>query len=739
MDIPMAIQSDTAQLATDINKLAQLMRQQIQNQSQLAQSALHVADSFDDLTDIAHEDAKALRKHHAGTRRLNEDERRLLDEYQAARRRVIAAENKKAAYEARLLEAEEMRSKRVISQAEFDKKKLEFESKIAMHESSRLKRTIEASKAGEAFEKAVKGMSSKLHFLVGLLSTLGGSVLNFNKKFMEATSKSAGVIEETTGSFDQGMGHWLMALNATGVESKEMLGMMAQNRQMVNAMGGMTNTIKETESAIERTRGLYGSQEEAWRQNLTVMTSFANKGVKPSTATLRAYNDDLDMLARQTGMAGEAMNAMISSINDDTDSITILRAARSDEREAILANQRALLKSNIALGMTAQQASEAAKMLNKMVAQKPLDRLKQAAKMRAMGAAMGLGPESERAAQAVIAGKRATAQQRQDLSDFGTQVTNAADQAAQQGLGQEIMVSALMDKLDFEQYFGAGSPFSTTLADTNKSQLDLNAQYKSSSDSTIVHLNYLADIGGQMLNALLDGTILWGAMLDVTRSFPAVFNTISNFFGMQMAEFKDFGAQMHNIGQYIAHIWSPSEMKLEDTGNVARFTAEAAAKQTESNTVTLAIVKEAGVKREAAIKQEAEFKKQTAEVKKVADKGVALGPRAVATPAMAAPVKIIPDNVREGTDKLNQTKAEEVQKSHTDLLNAQVSKIDEQLKQMTDSNKYLKIISDAVPTLVDLAGKQLAAATMSEDQRRTMASRLKGESAKFSSDYSYAL
>lgn len=716
----MSIQSDQAQLSNDIRQLSTLMRQLIQGQSHLAQSTMHVADSMTDAGDAAYEAGEKLRRDVAKKRKLTEEERYLLSEFEKAQRRLILLENKKLEVEAAMVRADEARKNRVISQSEYDAQKLALNEKLHKVENQILRQKDAVRDTESAFTKAFKGVTSKLHVLVGLLSTIGGSMLKFNAKFMEATAASAGVIEETTGNFDQGMGHWLMALNATGVASEKVLGILAQNRQLVNAMGGMTNTIKEVESAIKDTRGLYGSQEEALKQNVGILTSFANKGVKPSITALKSYNADLDMLARQTGMSGEAMNAMINSISEDTDSITILRAARDGEREAILANQRALLKSNIALGMTAQQATEAAKMLNKMVAQKPLERLKQAAKMRALGAAMGLGPESERAAQAITAGKRATAQQRQDLNNFATQVTNAADQAATQGLTQEIFTAALLEKLDFESYFGSGSPFSTTLADTNKSILNLSAQYKSSSDSTIVQLNYLADIAGQMLNALLDGTLLWGALLDVTRGIGKTLGFVSEKASMGWEKAKDMGSSFLNAIKD-----AERSVGLHPAANLPTNRAEQAAKAaqvvvTQEQTAAMA---------QNAVAQKREVERKIAERKKT---------ETAATPTVT-PVTVVPNPITESTDKMVQTRAEEVQKGHTDLLTTQINKIDDQLKLMNDSNKYLKIISDAVPTLVDLAGKQLAAATMNEEQRKTMASKLKSENAKFNTDYSYAL
>jgi hypothetical protein len=129
-----------------------------------------------------------------------------------------------------------------------------------------------------------------------------------------------------------------------------------------------------------------------------------------------------------------------------------------------------MINLNVAAGMTADQAKAAAKMLNKMVAAKPLERIKEAARMRALGGAMGISG-ADAAAQAVMAGPgKQTAQMRKDIEDFSKNATTMMDQARGQGLGSEITAVQLLDKLNLDQYYGSDSPFSTTLISALKNQ-----------------------------------------------------------------------------------------------------------------------------------------------------------------------------------------------------------------------------------------------------------------------------
>lgn len=237
-------------------------------------------------------------------------------------------------------------------------------------------------------------------------------------------------------------------------------------RQMFNAMGGTSQGLKQLESTVDRLYVLTGGDAAAALEIATRgAKAFAEKGVNPTMFAMEAYTNDVVRLQKQTGLSTTAAIEFYNSINEDVDVIDQLRSARKEEREAILASQRAMLQQAIAVGMTTEQAREAAKMLNKMVAAKPLDRLKQAAKVRALSGAMGIAG-GEEAAQAIIAGKRATAEQKQALMQFSQNAANAMDKMAGQGLGAEIFGTTLLEKLDLEQYYGKGSAFSTTMGDT---------------------------------------------------------------------------------------------------------------------------------------------------------------------------------------------------------------------------------------------------------------------------------
>lgn len=296
---------------------------------------------------------------------------------------------------------------------------------------------------------------------------LFGSTLSKSIDQLKAQYQATGGVVEGSGNLFTNMMNTQWQALTKGMSGAEFQKNITQQRQTINAMGGTEEALKTLDPAINRFRILTGDNAKALELATASAHDLANKGVRPSSAAIDAYTNDLTRMAKLTGKSIDQSREYYDNIAQESDSIHLLRAAREDERGAILQSQRALVQQSIAAGMSAEQAQLAAKMLNKMVAAKPLDRLKQAAKIRALGAAMGVAG-SEEAAQAVIAGPRASAEQKQQLQQFNQMMTNAVDKMTGQGLGSEIFATALTDKLGLEEQYGRNSPFSTTLGDTMK-------------------------------------------------------------------------------------------------------------------------------------------------------------------------------------------------------------------------------------------------------------------------------
>lgn len=357
---------------------------------------------------------------------------------------------------------------------EFDEAARQFgaESKEAKESLAKLSKAQDAetnaknaaARASNGLDLSMRGSAKSARYASVALDWFGTSLKTQGKQLVEQYKSAGGILEGSGGLLGSLFEQQQTALTM-GLSGAELQQVVNANRQVINAMGGTAEAMDELNPAVNRFRVLTGSSADAARLAGEAATSFAQKGIKPSAAAIEAYTNDMVEMRKRTGKSYDEINQLFDEVAGEADSIAILRAAREDEREAILASQRALIQQSVAAGMSAEQAKEAAKMLNKMAAAKPLDRLKQAAKIRALGGAMGVAG-AEEAAQAVIAGKRMTDEQRANLNKFSQDMTNTMDTMAAQGLGSEIFGSALLEKLDLEQYYGPTSTFSTTLGDS---------------------------------------------------------------------------------------------------------------------------------------------------------------------------------------------------------------------------------------------------------------------------------
>lgn len=356
----------------------------------------------------------------------------------------------------------------------------------------------DANKASRKTTDSLKGLTKGFDFSNAAVVWFGQTVRAQAAQLAAQYKASGGVIEGANTVFGAFIDQQNTALKY-GVSGSELAKVSAANRQFMNSMGGTNAALNTLNPTIDRLRANFGNNEEALAVATEQASEFARKGIRPTQAAMESYVDDVVMMQRRTGMGAKEAAAFFNDIANDTDSIDALRSARAGEREAILKSQRAMVDQAIASGMSAEQAREAAKMLNKMAAAKPLDRLKQAAKIRALGGAMGIAGADE-AAQAVIAGKRATPEQKANLAKFSENAANTMDQAAGQGIGSEIFATELLGKLDLEQYYGKGSAFSTTLGETLVPAMgDLKAAYQEASEtSTGKIVDWLTLITGQV-------------------------------------------------------------------------------------------------------------------------------------------------------------------------------------------------------------------------------------------------
>lgn len=450
----------SAELIKELSALTASVRQLVGANNAEYNAVRKLVDVYDDTNDVLLDYEKQL----TNGKELTEDQNKLLQKALAAKRQELELNKRLKAAQENLLrlqeEAKKAGGKDTAQRNLLAKSIKEQRAAITGMKGASAKAAASSVASAAEFAKvmgmavgALKIFTSVLGFIIG--SFLGQYSLQkkqmvANQGFVEGTDALTGMMKQQEQAI------------AMGIEPEEFAKITTGARQMVNALGG---TTKYTELLGEAQNDLYaqtGSFSAALQAATEIAQSMIYSGFKPTKEGVKEYAEDLKNLSRLTGKTITEMQGMVDEVAKDVDSLTLLRAAREDEREAILKSQRAIIEMGVQMGMSAEQAKEAAKMLNKMVAAKPIDRIKQAAKMRAFGAAFGIAGANE-AAQGVIAGPRASAEQKKSIQQFNIAATNFADSARGAGLGTEIAVTTLLDKLDLDQYYGSGSNFSATL------------------------------------------------------------------------------------------------------------------------------------------------------------------------------------------------------------------------------------------------------------------------------------
>lgn len=227
-----------------------------------------------------------------------------------------------------------------------------------------------------------------------------------------------------------------------------------------------TDGLKVAEKEFGNTIIDAKERSELARKNMELMSA---SGIRARSQDAVAFKNDMERIRLTTGESYEDFQKNIGSIAQDEDVRAQLKAATSEqERRAILEGISAQYAQNRAMGMTSEEATKAAKALSKLAGEKPLERFKKAAKLRAFGAAMGMGGEANRLADLEIKGKRRTAQENQEYQQIAGQMSERLTQTGTGSYEGEIFATQLADKLQLEQMLGPSSPFNNTLGAATK-------------------------------------------------------------------------------------------------------------------------------------------------------------------------------------------------------------------------------------------------------------------------------
>jgi predicted nuclease with TOPRIM domain len=494
-----------------------------------------------------------------------------------------------------------------------------------------------------------------------------------------------------------------------GINPETLARLNREYRQMSLVIGDtnkvqhlLNTTNKEGLTFQQQYFRLTGNNEQAMSALYEQLNMLAVSGIKPTSAALQSMADTTTRVSKITGIMPDQFNELMNSIIGTTESIGLMRAMSEQQRVAFLKTNQTILATNVALGMTKEQAAQAAKTLNEMAGQKPLDRMRQAARMRAMGAAFGV-EGADVAAQAVIAGSRATDEQRQALAAFSRSMATTMDQMRGAGLGAEIVSTTMMEKMDLERYFGKESPFSTTLAIPVKQAAEnlstANADLTKGMDAFVKVMNALQSPIGALTGAIvvLTGAVVANTMAQTGKAIGNIGKGVGSAVGNAAKGAVGLAARGTALGlsgmagYELGELFYGSDFGYTATQNLIDFFT-------------------GGPKADAAT--EARKNQMIQEMKQR---------RAEYVAGSKTPSTMVVEQTEETNKKIEQ----------------QNNIIDQNLNEIKQSNSYLKTISDMIAEQLLLTRKQIELSGLSEEERRKQINsmlrinEIKGKSASY--------
>ena len=248
----------------------------------------------------------------------------------------------------------------------------------------------------------------------------------------------------------------------------------AQARQASLTFGSLeeyTSTLRDQQL---RYFNQIGDLTESTRFTAETFQLLGRSGVRPTVEAMDSMAGSFRVLNKIAGVTSDQFNGMMEGLLADEDISAKLRAAKADERQAIIAGIARQVEMNTAMGMTVEQSLEAARSLGRLSGGTARERFRQAAMAQATMGAMGISGGAE-AADLIRKGQRRTADENARLQELMGQVSNAASEAQRGGYGAEMMVDTMMDRSQMGQYLGPNSPFNTRLTEglaANKSVLE---------------------------------------------------------------------------------------------------------------------------------------------------------------------------------------------------------------------------------------------------------------------------
>ena len=281
---------------------------------------------------------------------------------------------------------------------------------------------------------------------------IGSAIIGLAEPIYEATKQA--------GKFGVSLDPYTAAL--TGLTLHELPELQGKFKQTSLSIGGTAEMNKVLLNSIEAADGKFvllagglGNLSKSIFAMTDNVRSFGDTSVKTESAVL----DELKMFDKfqnQMGMTTDQFNEMTSELIQDSDIREQLMKMDKSQRKSYIDNARLRMLEANAMGLTRDQALSAAKALATIQGQDPMDRIKEASKVLALGGALGMNKEARQIFKTMIDGPRASSKALSESMENMAKITEKQHQLRGKDLGHEIAIGRMSKDINFLQ---KGSPF----------------------------------------------------------------------------------------------------------------------------------------------------------------------------------------------------------------------------------------------------------------------------------------
>ena len=328
---------------------------------------------------------------------------------------------------------------------------------------SRKRLTEEVKRATDVQEKYIKAATAGQKFVTGVQRATEGLA-----KLRQVLKVAA---EGITDTFVPAFRHGTDAADAitaamAGMKPDELAQNVAMYRQSIRAAGMSIDDFRNiTESSAGALVSYTGTLKEAVQLQSSAFEAARRMGIEGQENMRSFMNTQIEtfkkfnMVFSMTSKEFIEMNNQIkksTSINEH-----MYRLNQKQRAQTFINIQQTALQLRT-MGLMKEQTMKVVEAMSALAAKSPRERLKQAARLQAVGGALGFGAEAARAAQAIRTGKTETPEFAKDMQAMQKQL----GQFMGQGLPQELMATQILQTTQLQDLLGPKSAFS----DLNKEQ-----------------------------------------------------------------------------------------------------------------------------------------------------------------------------------------------------------------------------------------------------------------------------